>query len=302
MMKITNLNTLKEHKGAVYALCQGPEPHLIYSAGADRHVLLWDLKKQQAIKAVAKSPTTVISLLYLPKYNYLLIGQVEGGVHLIDLAKNKEVKYLKHHQGYIFDLHYLEQKEEFLIASGEGTFSVCSLPEADLLFQDRVGEGKVRSIHQAVGRKEIALSSAEGKVQLRSQEDFQIIQEYMGYKSAVNTVRYTPNEEALWVGEKDALLSSIDLKQQSKSPALAAHYWAIYDIVFEPSGKWMATASRDKTIKIWDYKQGKVLRRIEGNKDQAHTHSVNKLLYCEALEILVSTGDDGSLKLWQIQA
>ena len=300
-MKINNLNTLKEHKGAVYALCQGPEPHLIYSAGADRHVLLWDLKKQEAVKAVAKSPTTVISLLYLPQFNYLLIGQVEGGVHIIDLEESKEVKYLKHHKGYIFDLQYLEQKQELIMASGDGTFSVCSIPDGKLLLQERVGEGKLRSIDLAASRKEIAISAAEGKVQLRRQDDFQLLQEYTDYKSAVNIVRYQPDEAALWVGEKDALLSKIDLQAEAKTPTIAAHYWAIYDVVFEPNGKWMATASRDKTIKIWDFKQEKVLKRLEGLKDQAHTHSVNKLHYCNKLEMLVSTGDDGSLKLWQIQ-
>ncbi|MEX2379534.1 MAG: WD40 repeat domain-containing protein, partial [Vicingaceae bacterium] len=79
-----------------------------------------------------------------------------------------------------------------------------------------------------------------------------------------------------------------------------AHYWAIYDIAFSPNGKLFATASRDKTVKIWDAESTKVLKRFEGHKDQAHSHSVNKLLWLNQNQLL-STGDDGSVKLWSIE-
>jgi WD40 repeat protein len=80
---------------------------------------------------------------------------------------------------------------------------------------------------------------------------------------------------------------------------LPADYWAIYDIAFSPNGMYFATASRDKTVKIWDAENYVVLKRFEGQKYKAHSHSVNKLLWLNQKQLL-STGDDGSIRLWGI--
>ncbi|MEQ8908058.1 MAG: hypothetical protein RIC95_02610 [Vicingaceae bacterium] len=300
-MSFSHHHTFKEHKGAVYALCQGKESHIAYTAGSDRHVVAWDLEQMQALKVVARSPTTVISLLYLEKWDYLLIGQVEGGVHIIDLSEGKEVKYLKNHQAYIFDLQFIPEKDELIMVSGDGSFSVWSMPEGKRLFQKKLTDKKIREIDYSPERKEIAIALGDGRVQLRSSEDYSEKEVFEAFDSSVNVVRYQAQTDKLWVGEKDALLSSIDLKSLKKSPPLAAHYWAIYDIAFNQQGL-MATASRDKTLKIWDTEEPKVLKRFEGLKDQAHSHSVNKLLWTNYHHFLLSTGDDGSLKVWQVSA
>ncbi len=78
-----------------------------------------------------------------------------------------------------------------------------------------------------------------------------------------------------------------------------AHYWAIYDIQFSPNHQLMATASRDKTIKLWEIDPFKVLCRLERRIANAHTHSVNKLLWLDD-NTMVSASDDGRVKIWQI--
>jgi WD40 repeat protein len=74
--------------------------------------------------------------------------------------------------------------------------------------------------------------------------------------------------------------------------SIPAHNWAIYDIVFNPDTTLFATASRDKTIKIWDAKTYQLLHRITKENNEAHTHSVNKLLWSTYNNYLVSVGDD----------
>jgi WD40 repeat protein len=107
-MEFEQKGTLSEHKAAIYAICEGEENHIFYSGGSDQFVIRWNLKTMEAEKVISKAPTTVISLSFLKVQNLLLIGQIEGGVHVIDLAENKELKYLKIHKGYIFDIQSID--------------------------------------------------------------------------------------------------------------------------------------------------------------------------------------------------
>ena len=63
------------------------------------------------------------------------------------------------------------------------------------------------------------------------------------------------------------------------SQSIPAHNYAIYSIVFSPDGKYFATASRDKTIKIWDANNLNVLSRINKESFDGHINSVNKLMW-----------------------
>ena len=197
-MEFKQRGVLSEHKAAVYALCEGEEDYHVYSGGSDRYVIRWNLKTMEAEKVVSKSPTTIVSLCFLKEQNVLLIGQMEGGVHVIDLAENKELKYLKVHKGYIFDIQFVEEKNEVVFSSGDGTISVWSVPKFELLFQTKIGEGKNRKLAYSVARKELAVASADGFVAVFNTDDWSEKFQVTDLESGANSVLFT--KEKLLIG------------------------------------------------------------------------------------------------------
>lgn len=80
---------------------------------------------------------------------------------------------------------------------------------------------------------------------------------------------------------------------------IPAHWYAINDLKLSPDGKYFASASRDKTIKIWDANSYELLKVLDNEKFEGHTHSVNSLLWVNE-HLLLSTGDDRQIIAWEI--
>ena len=57
----------------------------------------------------------------------------------------------------------------------------------------------------------------------------------------------------------------------------------------------IASASFDKTIKIWEWKSGSLVASLEG-----HTDIVRSLELLEESGLLISTSDDKSIKGWKL--
>lgn len=57
----------------------------------------------------------------------------------------------------------------------------------------------------------------------------------------------------------------------------------------------IASASFDKTVKIWEWKSGSLVASLEG-----HTEIVRALDLLEENYLLVSGSDDRSLKIWRL--
>ena len=64
--------------------------------------------------------------------------------------------------------------------------------------------------------------------------------------------------------------------------------------------KLLASGSDDKTVKIWDANEVKLLLTLNSEKHGGHTHSVNKLMWCNYKNYLISTGDDCTIKVWEV--
>jgi hypothetical protein len=76
---------------------------------------------------------------------------------------------------------------------------------------------------------------------------------------------------------------------------LEGHQSAVYSVSYAPDGKTLASASRDRTVKLWDVGTGKVLRTLEG-----HQSEINSVSYAPDGKTLASASGDGTVKLWDV--
>jgi COMPASS component SWD3 len=63
---------------------------------------------------------------------------------------------------------------------------------------------------------------------------------------------------------------------------------------WDPSGLYIYSTSQDKTICVWEIKSQSIVVKLEG-----HGGIVRDLHYCHELNMLVSCGFDGAVKLWR---
>jgi WD40 repeat protein len=74
---------------------------------------------------------------------------------------------------------------------------------------------------------------------------------------------------------------------------LAGHGWGVYNAVFSPDGKQLASASRDGTVKLWDVATGTNTRTFV-----ADSLAVKHVAWSPDGKLLASCGNDSVVKLW----
>ncbi|NBG66679.1 WD40 repeat domain-containing protein [Acidiluteibacter ferrifornacis] len=295
---LTFVKEYHEHQAAVYALEQGPTPETFFSAGSDRKVILWNVTTDEH-KVIAQIPAMIVSLCYLSEQNILLVGQTGGGIHVLDLAQKKEIKLLAAHKAYVFDMKYNADKKQFYVASGDGSISIWNAENFELICQIKFTKEKIRQLAYSNNRSELAVGCGDGLIHLMNIDTFQKKQT-LTHDSGVNSLVYINNDHHLLVGLKEAYLVEWDLMMYQKVNEFPAHNWAIYNLQQFPNTPYVISASRDKTIKVWDVDTLKPLQRIQFPKSKGHTHSVNALLPLSINKYLISTGDDRRVKVWKV--
>jgi len=77
---------------------------------------------------------------------------------------------------------------------------------------------------------------------------------------------------------------------------LENHDSDVYSVSFSPDGQILASASHDKTIKLWDVQTGKQITTLDG-----HDHYVLSVSFSPNGQILASASWDKTIKLWDVQ-
>src|SRR5262249_29946828 len=76
-----------------------------------------------------------------------------------------------------------------------------------------------------------------------------------------------------------------------------AHRWEVLSVKFTPNGKLIASASIDKTGKLWDVGTGKERATLSG-----HTGAVTSVAFSGDGATLASASDDKTVKLWRLRS
>jgi WD40 repeat protein len=289
---------LTGHNASIFALAADSDPQYFLSAAGDGWVVRWDLANPAIGKLIAKVETQIFSLLNVPDFHKLVVGNMNGGVHWVDLENPEATKNIAHHQKGVFDI--LRIGENVFTIGGEGMITRWSVGEGRSLESLHLSNQSLRSVDVSTYRSEIAIGASDNSIYILDANSLALKKTIKNaHENSVFTVQFSPDGRYLLSGGRDAHLKIWDAENDfGLVNSQAAHWFTINDIAFHPDGHWFATASRDKTIKIWDAQTFELRKVLDTIRDGCHVNSVNRLLWLD--EYLISCSDDRSIILWRI--
>lgn len=308
-LHIRKVHQLTGHNAAIYALVPGPQPGTFLSAAGDGWIVQWSLNDAREGEELlghllAKVDTQVFSLAYLSETNTLVAGDMNGGIHWLNLNEDRPNRHVAHHRKGTYGLVVAE--EELISLGGDGVITRWDILRQSSLESLQLSNQALRSALYRPAAEEWLVGSSDHHIYRLNAEDFTIKEKITAaHQNSVFCLEEHPaDNDKFFSGSRDALLKVWEIGPQGQPSSLVneqpAHWFTINHLITSPDGKYLLTASRDKTIRIWDTTTYKLLKTLDAARDGGHVNSVNRLLWIPGTPYFVSASDDRSIVVWQV--
>ena len=291
---ITKITQWQGHQSAIFALAAFQEDKILSAAG-DGWVVAWDLVAPEKDGVLVARANVNLYAIAVASAEWLVAGDMNGGVHWLNLVDNSQNRHISHHQKGIFGIAVFN--EWVFTVGGDGVLTRWSLTTQRSIESLKISHKSLRSIH--IQAQKILIGASDGNFYVLDLGLNILHIQKNAHTSSVFTARFSPCGTRIWSGGRDAMLRVWDTENFTLIHEKAAHWFAINALVFSPCGRFIATGSRDKTIRIWSLEDNfELLKEINTIKNGGHLRSVNSLLWQQ--DCLISASDDRTLMVWEV--
>lgn len=300
MISVKKIASLTGHQAAVFALSQGKNTQFLLSGGGEGWVVEWDLANPDVGKLIAQTNSNIFSLLHLSAENIVVAGDMNGGVHWLHLDNPAMNKHIAHHKKGIFNIQIADN--QVFTLGGDGIFTKWQIVPTRSLESIQLTNTALRTMSFSMNLEHVAIGASDGNIYILNVISFDIVHIIKNaHENSVFALQFSPDGKYLLSGGRDAQLKIWAVQDNfNLAHVVPAHWFTINDLTFHPTLPIFATASRDKTIKIWDAHTFALLKVIDGAKG-GHLRSVNRLFWSSYNDYLMACSDDRSVSVWEVK-
>lgn len=102
------------------------------------------------------------------------------------------------------------------------------------------------------------------------------------------------NNEEVAIGGSDNLVKILNISTFAVKQVLNAHTSSVFALAYHPSMKYLVSASRDASIKVWDCEANYELREDIA----AHLYAVNHIAFSHDGKLFATASMDRTIKIW----
>jgi len=289
------------HRSAIHWLGIEPGSGAILSAGADGKVMAWDPAEPEQVRVIASVPSPIYCAWQDDHGQRMVVGTSAGELFVLNMDERREAQRIQAHGLGIFSLA-TDRAGLLYSAGGDGTLGLWqwsngSVDRLELIRRIPLGEAKLRAI--AIHGDQLAVACGDGPVHVLEAGSMNEIATITAHGPGASALVWHPGKPVLLSGGKDGEVAVWDVRNDFKSLLrIATHRSTIYHMAFSPDGALLATASRDKTVKLWSAKDLDPVQRLD-IKAGGHSHSVNALAWNG--KDLYTAGDDRRVIRWTVR-
>ncbi len=284
------------HEGRLYGLAFSADGTELFTVGEDGLLKVWDYETSNHARRLP-FPVQHLSLIGSDRvatiFNKVRISSLADGQTLYERALPEAAS---HGDQIRFDRHanqiyFLANNRHIYVLPGDPPSGDAPAPR--LLYRSPPDSAM----------SHIGVSQHSGRLaaQFRQAVDFEAVSisyplepELPSFptSSAIHQIRFGPDGSVVFDQVKDLLFVHPETGTVVKT--LSGHISTINDFAFSPDDQTVATASSDRTVRIWDWKAEQELWRTT-----AHENEVSSVAYSPDGETLATAGSDGALRLWR---
>lgn len=290
------------HKGSIFALELSDDERWLFSSGDDGMVVKWDLTSDENEgEGIMRIAGSVYALQHIAKWNMLVVGSSSGSIYCIDLSSKEILHQYARTSDAIYQMAYHEVNKTLYILHGSGFLSEVSLPDFTEKRFRRLDENHLRSIVISEDSGQIFIGTSSDRILSMDIDSGEITHHWRAHENSVFSLMAMPEKQLILSGGRDAHLKLWDVQKGHRLlHSIPAHNYTLNDIALSPDGEYFATASRDKTFKIWHTNSVQLLKVVDFARNLAHTHSVNRIFWLKSDNSLISCSDDRRIIRWDI--
>jgi len=307
--------TVGGHVGEVNSVAFDLQGDNVASGGADKIIRIWEIKTGK-LKCIFEGHTEdILSVIFNPQGKFLASGSIDKTVRLWEIETRKLKHVLLGHTKIVTSVVFSADGKYVVSGSLDEKICLWEVETGNLKYKLKdmwggiecmafdvqkgylAAAGMVSQIFIwdiATGKLNYMLDSTHASIDIRT-----IAFDPLGEHLAAGSGKNNRNNIQLWeiTGVKRSLGEHKVAAGRLKRTTFKGHTGTVLSIAFAPTGNYLASGSRDRTVRLWDVASGARLLVLHGFMGNVNSISWKQT----AKDLLLITGsDDIAVRCWKI--
>jgi WD40 repeat protein len=222
------LKELKGHQNTVWSVAISKDGKTIASSGDDLIINLWDTHSGKPLKTLRGHKRIIWSVKFSPDNTMLASASYDASIKLWNIADGKLIKTINSHSEAVVDVAFSNSGKMLASTSDDRKIKLWSMPKGKLIRSMEVAE-----------HVQAAVFSPDDKRLVTAGRDKPMIGEFL--QEIFGDSEFNKGVSMrLWQVESGKLLQTF-----------TEHLNDVNDVAYSKDGLWIASASEDKTVRLW---------------------------------------------------